>query len=72
MLKWMCLLTPWHALAPMPAGGPAAALRDAYCAKALPAAALSKLLAGPPKGLPGKGPLPLPLPGIGGPGGLIG
>lgn len=54
-------------------------MRDAYCIRALPAAAVSKILAGPPKpgfgkpGLPGPGQKPARLgPGLPGPAGLLG
>ncbi|KAF6254315.1 hypothetical protein COO60DRAFT_1642473 [Scenedesmus sp. NREL 46B-D3] len=68
LVKWMCILYPkWtNALLPQPLQD----VRDSYCVRALPAAAVSKLVQGPPKppalGLPGGGfgkPGPLPKPG---------
>jgi hypothetical protein len=80
LVKWMCILYPkWsNALLPQTLKD----VRDSYCVQALPAAAVSKLLQGPPKppgpkGLPGgfgkPGPVPKPGPGFGpGPIGVLG
>lgn len=52
MLQAVCFIYPWHLQLP----DSVRFLKDSYCAKAIPAAALSKLL---PPSL-----LPLPLPGL--------
>jgi len=65
LIKWLCIIYPWDALVP----GVLRDLRDSYCSKVLPAAAVSRLLGSGP----GKGPMVgLPGPGLKGPGGLGG
>ncbi|WIA38993.1 hypothetical protein OEZ86_005145 [Tetradesmus obliquus] len=76
LVKWTCILYPNWSSALLPQA--LQDVRDSYCVKALPAAAVSKLLQGPPKpkpaglgfGVPGglgkpglAGPGPLPKPG---------
>jgi hypothetical protein len=76
LVKWMCILYPKWSSSLLPQT--LQDVRDSYCVKALPAAAVSKLLQGPPKppgfgvaggglGKPGPGPLPKP-----GPMGMLG
>lgn len=43
LIKWVCIVYPWDALIPDALRD----LRNAYCTKALPAAAVSRILAGP-------------------------
>eukprot|EP00775_Hariotina_reticulata_P012309 gene12309-12445_t len=50
LLKWVCILFPWGTQLLLPK--PVQELRNAYCLKALPAAAVSNILSGPPGQLP--------------------
>jgi hypothetical protein len=68
LIKWLCIIYPWDALVPDTLRD----IRDSYCSKALPAAAVSRLLgSGPPKG-PGLAGPGFGGPGLGGPGGIMG
>lgn len=68
LVHWVCIIYPWQVEVAMPQL--VRDVRDAYCVRALPAAAVSKITAGPPKpgkpGLLGPGPLPV------GPDGVLG
>jgi len=74
LLKWICVLFPWKTQLLLPK--PVQELRNAYCIKALPAAAVSKMLSGPlvqlPAGLHPAGSLSSHRPPDGSFGGLVG
>ena len=69
LVKWLCIIYPWDALVPEVLRD----IRDSYCAKALPAAALSHLMGGGPPKMPGAGLLgPRGPPGLPGPTAMFG